>query len=378
MLQCQKNCDILSKVYRRVRMLKSLDLFSGIGGITLALKGLCKPVAYCEIDPHAQCVLNARMDDGMLPRAPVHDDVRTLTRKQLAPGTRVDIIVGGWPCQDLSVIGLHRGMGHGTRSGLIAEVYRLVDELHPKALFLENVPEAVNHGLRGMVTEFVAKRGYEMRWAVIPASSVGAPHLRKRFFCLLMRPGWSHVFSGAGYQGRSWRREPARMFLKQGGKPKDHRHRMEMMGNAVVPDCVRAAFITLATGFHTLPSLQSCEARTFRTRGIDPDMLMDASASDSPKWGAAIRRKYHGAQLYGLRETPSLPGPTRDILLDRSVFKRRRSRVVNTRGYKSPLLARPKRLAGWATPRRISQASNILTRQLAAAEERGVLQGARV
>jgi len=165
-------------------MLKSLDLFSGIGGITLALKGLCKPVAYCEIDPHAQRVLNARMDDGMLPRAAVFDDVRTLTRKQLAPDTHVDIIVGGWPCQDLSVIGL-----------------------------------------------------------------------RKRFFCLLIRPGWSHVFSGAGYQGRSWRHEPARMFPKHGGKPKDHRNRMEMMGNAVVPDCVRAAFITLATGFHTLPSL---------------------------------------------------------------------------------------------------------------------------
>lgn len=143
------------------------------------------------------------------------------------------------------------------------------------------------------------------------------------------------------------------MFPKQGGKPKDHRHHMEMTGNILVPDCVQAAFTTLAT-VHTLPSPQLREARTCGIRDIEPGMFIEASASDSPKWGATRKKKHNGVQVYALTETPSLPGPTRDILLDCSVFKRRRARVINTCGHRLPLLARPKRLAGWVTPMRIS------------------------
>ena len=168
-------------------MLLSLDLFSGVGGMTLALHGIAEPVAYCEIDRHAQHVLMARMQDGSLPMAPIYDDVRTLTQQELS-STHIDIIVGGWPCQDLSPFGLRKGLQSGTRSGLVSEVSllkkikkKLADELKPKAIFLENVPAILGNGMDQLIREFVRKRGYEMRWAVIPASSWGH-HTREAGF----------------------------------------------------------------------------------------------------------------------------------------------------------------------------------------------------
>jgi DNA (cytosine-5)-methyltransferase 1 len=81
-------------------MLNGLDLFSGIGGITLAIRDYATPVCYCEIDPYCQSVLLQRMSEGNLPKAPIWDDVRTLSSKELP---RVDIIYGGFPCTDISV-----------------------------------------------------------------------------------------------------------------------------------------------------------------------------------------------------------------------------------------------------------------------------------
>jgi hypothetical protein len=88
-------------------MLNGLDLFSGIGGITLALSPWVTPVAYCENKSYAQRVLVSRMADGSLPKAPIWDDVRTL-RGDMLPA--VDIIYGGFPCQDISIAGRGKGL----------------------------------------------------------------------------------------------------------------------------------------------------------------------------------------------------------------------------------------------------------------------------
>ena len=84
-------------------MLNGLDLFSGIGGLTVALKRWVEPVAYCEIDQYAQGVLLSRMASGELPVAPIWDDIRTFSDKELS--AEVEIIYGGFPCQDISVAG---------------------------------------------------------------------------------------------------------------------------------------------------------------------------------------------------------------------------------------------------------------------------------
>lgn len=101
-----------------------LDLFSGIGGLTKSLEGYVIPLAYCEIDAYARGVLLSRMHTRDIPLAPIWDDVSTL-RGAMLP--RVDIIYGGFPCQDISVAGRGEGLG-GKRSGLFFEIVRLVKE----------------------------------------------------------------------------------------------------------------------------------------------------------------------------------------------------------------------------------------------------------
>ncbi len=163
--------------------LTGLDLFSGIGGISIALEPWVQTIAYCESDKYAQSVLLSRMRDGTLQSAPIWDDVRTLHDGHLCtPEIGVDIIFGGFPCQDISAAGAGAGL-EGKRSGLFYEIVRLTKEIQPTFVFLENVPAIRTRGLKDVVGSFT-DLGYDCRWTCISASSVGAPHLRKRWFML--------------------------------------------------------------------------------------------------------------------------------------------------------------------------------------------------
>lgn len=163
--------------------MNGLDLFSGIGGISLALKPWVNTVAYCEQDRYAQSVLMSRMLGGELDTAPIWDDIRTL-RGNMLP--KIDIIYGGFPCQDISVAGKGEGI-EGERSGLYFELLRLVDECQPAYVFLENVPAIRTRGL-STVARTLADRGYDFKWKIVSAAEVGAPHLRKRWWCLASDP----------------------------------------------------------------------------------------------------------------------------------------------------------------------------------------------
>lgn len=176
-----------------LKRLNGLDLFSGIGGNTLALREWIKTIAYCDFDRHAQSVLLSRMADGSIEPAPIWDNITTLTKEHF--DVPIDIIVGGFPCQDLSTAGKGAGIKVGTRSGLFYEVIRLVKELKPAFVFLENVPAIRTRGLDIVLKEFT-EAGYDCRWTMLSASSVGANHQRERWF-LLAYPkeitswGWS-------------------------------------------------------------------------------------------------------------------------------------------------------------------------------------------
>lgn len=176
--------------------MNGLDLFSGIGGITLALKPWVTTIAYCEQDRYAQGVLLSRMRDGYIDSGPIWDDVRTLSASDFA--TEVDIIFGGFPCQDISTAGRGAGLA-GERSGLFFEIVRLTDELRPAFVFLENVPAITARGLGAIVGEF-AELGYDCRWTLVSAAELGAPHIRKRWF-LLAYANSSRESSGA--EGRN-------------------------------------------------------------------------------------------------------------------------------------------------------------------------------
>jgi len=160
--------------------MNGLDLFSGIGGITKALEGYVRPVAYCENDRYAQAVLLSRMASGDIPLAPIWDDVRTLQKISLAEG--IDIIYGGFPCQDISQAGRGAGLA-GKRSGLFYEIARLIGEIRPRFVFLENVPAIRLRGGNVVVGE-LARLGYDCRWAPLSAADVGANHERERWWLL--------------------------------------------------------------------------------------------------------------------------------------------------------------------------------------------------
>lgn len=387
--------------------LVSLDLFSGTGGITRALEGLCKPMAYCEIDPHCQEVLKARMADGSLPKAPIYSDVTlvgvtptphsslvgvprapfhlrapdsnkqqgghhknkkghawgrnpTTKASSVAWGRNPTIIVGGWPCQDLSSIGHKKGMIHGARSGLIKEVFRLTDELQPDALFLENVPMVLKNGFHILLNEFVKRRKYDMRWAVIPASAVGAPHNRKRWFCLLTKPGFKHTWTAQELSKYKpfypqWKREdprrrnvptPSHKALKEALK-----RRVGMMGNSVVPDAVRAAFITLVRGLNHTPSLSVNSDLRFQilTMGTTQN-------GDYPKWGFATPSDSgEGYVVWGL-PVPKMKRPKLNLVFDPSTFSRPVTGNLSREIFKTP-----QKHDAWSTPRHSSIVANVLT-----------------
>jgi DNA (cytosine-5)-methyltransferase 1 len=156
-----------------------LDLFSGIGGITKALSQWVVPVTYCERDRWAAGVLLSCMQSRELPAAPIWADVSTL-RGSMLP--QVDIIYGGFPCQDISVAGTGKGLG-GQRSGLFFEIVRLAEEIKPTFIFLENVPAIRTRGLDIVIQE-LTKGGYDCRWTMLSAEEIGANHKRERWFLL--------------------------------------------------------------------------------------------------------------------------------------------------------------------------------------------------
>jgi DNA (cytosine-5)-methyltransferase 1 len=183
--------------------MNGLDLFSGIGGLALALSEWVKPVLYCERDRYAQAVLLSRMSSADIHRAPIWDDVCTL---RLPERPNIDIVYGGFPCQDISAAGAGAGLA-GERSGLYFELERIVRETKPAFVFLENVPAIRTRGL-GRVVWGLSELGYDCRWTVVSAAEVGAWHLRKRWFLLAHASG-KQLRDESGRFGGADRQNPA-------------------------------------------------------------------------------------------------------------------------------------------------------------------------
>jgi DNA-cytosine methyltransferase len=155
-----------------------LDLFSGIGGFSLGLErtGGFRTVAFCEIEPYCRAVLKKHW-----PNVPCYEDVRTLTAERLrADGISVDAICGGFPCQDISTAGKGAGI-EGERSGLWKEYARIIGEVRPRYVIVENVAALLGRGLSRVLGD-LAEIGYDAEWHCIPASYVGAPHRRDRLW----------------------------------------------------------------------------------------------------------------------------------------------------------------------------------------------------
>jgi len=341
--------------------MQSLCLFSGIGGLTHALKGLVKPMAYSEIDPAAIAVLEERMKAGALPRAAINMDVRTLTHAWLKANTRgkrtePSVIVAGFPCVGFSLAGKREGY-QNVESGLFKEILRLVDEFKAvKFMFLENVAAFLNDGMDHLVRELHTKSGFNLAWCLAEAREVGAPQLRRRWFCVAYRDKLPKppAFTAGGYRpfASRWAIDPGNRTTCPGGKSDpslEHgaRKRASLLGNAVVPDCARYAF------FHLLLTTVSSKSKDHQQAEKFP------SGSCANRWPAC------GAIEGGtIRETPPpLPRAFREplpITLDAKRY------TPPERGYKpkntlKPLRAKTTRQY-WATPRaNMNTGSQVMT-----------------
>ena len=160
--------------------MKVLDLFSGIGGFSLGLERAgMETVAFCEFDEHAQKVLRKHWPD-----VPIHSDIRELDAKQYR-GT-VDVVTGGFPCQDLSSAGKQAGFS-GERSSLYREMLRIISECMPRYAIFENVTGLLTGNSGRWFGQFLydlAQIGFDAEWHCVEAAYVGAPHRRDRVWII--------------------------------------------------------------------------------------------------------------------------------------------------------------------------------------------------
>jgi len=160
-------------------MLKTLDLFSGIGGFSIGLERAgFKTVAFCEIDKYCKLVLQKHWKD-----VKIYHDVREITKRQFEEdGCELpEVITGGVPCQPFSVAGKQKGTDDNRH--LWPEMFRVIQDFSPKWIIIENVRGLINIQ-DGVVFERMhldlANEGYEAQSFIIPAAGVGAPHRRDR------------------------------------------------------------------------------------------------------------------------------------------------------------------------------------------------------
>lgn len=213
-----------------------LDLFSGIGGFSLGLERAgFKTVAFCEVDKKCQAVLKKHWPDVLM-----FDDVSNLKGKDIEE--TIDVICGGFPCQDISLAGKGAGLA-GKRSGLWSEFHRLIEEIRPKYAIIENVSALRSRGL-DQVLRALSEIGYDAEWHCITAASIGAPHRRDRIWIVAdsnsegLQGQWeitgriSKELQDISYS-RWWQVEPDVGRVANGIPGRVDR--LKQLGNAVVP-----------------------------------------------------------------------------------------------------------------------------------------------
>jgi DNA (cytosine-5)-methyltransferase 1 len=162
--------------------MRILDLFSGIGGFSLAAEWVwgdeLEIVGFCENEPYPQKVLKKNF-----PGVPIYKDIKELDGEAFKD---IDLITGGFPCQDISVAGKGAGI-EGARSGLWSEMHRLISHIRPRYVIIENVPMLTVRGGTRVISD-LAEAGYDAEWQIVGADDVGAWHRRKRIWIVAYLP----------------------------------------------------------------------------------------------------------------------------------------------------------------------------------------------
>jgi len=161
--------------------LNELHLFAGIGGGILG-GILCGNTTVCAVEINEYCrkILLQRQKDKIIPKFPIWDDIKTFNG--IPWKGKIDLICGGFPCQDISIAGTGAGL-NGERSGLWFEMLRIISEIRPTYAFMENSPIIINRGLETIIKN-LAEIGYDSKWSTFSGYEIGAPIKRERWFCL--------------------------------------------------------------------------------------------------------------------------------------------------------------------------------------------------
>ena len=232
--------------------MNELHLFAGAGGGILG-GILCGHTCVCavEIEEYPRKVLLQRQRDGVLPRFPIWDDVCTFDGRPWRG--RVDIIAGGFPCQDIAVCGKAAGI-NGDRSGLWKEMARIIGEVGPRFVFVENSPALTVRGL-GDVLRDMAEMGYNAKWGVLGARHCGGPVERERIWIACAHESHGQAWLGncreAEILSRArsecpsfWLQAPSERFGMEHGLD-SYMDQVSAIGNGQVPQVARLAWRTL-------------------------------------------------------------------------------------------------------------------------------------
>jgi DNA (cytosine-5)-methyltransferase 1 len=211
--------------------MNELALFAGAGGGILGghLLGW-RTVCAVEWEPYPASVLCARQNDGILPPFPIWDDIQTFDGRPWRG--IVDVVSGGFPCQDISAAGGGAGID-GERSGMWKEMARVICEVRPRFVFVENSPMLTSRGL-GTVLGDLASMGFDAKWGVLGAADVGAPHQRDRIWILANANGLDDALRGNSKdhaETMARRKDEPRGSLCDSGKGCQGDHKEESRGS---------------------------------------------------------------------------------------------------------------------------------------------------
>ncbi len=244
--------------------MNELALFAGAGGGILGGKLLgWRTVCAVEWNAYASSVLLARQNDGLLPPFPIWDDVQTFDGNPWRGS--VDVVSGGFPCQDISAAGKGAGI-NGARSGMWGHMARIIGEVRPRFAFVENSPMLTSRGL-GRVLGDLAEMGYDARWGVLGAEHAGAVHRRHRIWILAHSNAFGLQRGGVENKESEIADDLVEIFRTRKiceqeleNVPPDSRvcrnyhaipfgvDRIKALGNAQVPSVAALAFQTLSKG----------------------------------------------------------------------------------------------------------------------------------
>ena len=232
--------------------MRYLSLFTGAGGGDLAFQHLLgwECMGYVEWDSYCQRVIAQRQTDGVFDCAPIYGDVRAFARDGYAAAYTgmVDVVTGGFPCQPFSVAG--KRAGADDERNMWPATIECIRTIRPQFAFLENVPGLLSSGYFEIILGDLAESGYDVRWRVLSAAEVGAPHKRDRLWIVAHATGGKRCFVRRGWTQKNvdwdwigekpWDVEPKLDRMVDGVA--DRVNRFKAIGNGIVPAVAATAW----------------------------------------------------------------------------------------------------------------------------------------